>query len=251
MGLSVNYRLRAPASCDSNAARRMVEDAHRFALKLKQDGRIDDVPEISDDTEDLARFACGWVMRRLPGDPDTTQGIEVKPVEGVIFPVIVGEGCEPLWLGLCRFPPWIELQGKRLPTHLGRGWSFRGACKTQYAGIQGWDHFVRCHTAVVDLLAGWRRLGVMVRMTDEGAYWPRRSLNALRRKLDEMNSVTAAVAGALRDAADDDASEPDGVQSPIFRHAHFERLEADGVARHGAKIKRVLKTIRDMGRPMS
>lgn len=251
MGLSVNYRLRALASCDSNAARRLVECTRRSALNAKRDARVDDVHEMSDDPEDLARFACGWLMRPMPGDPDTTQGIEVKPEEGAIFPVIVGKGCEPLWLGLCRFPPWIEHQGARLRTSLGNGWSFRGACKTQYASLQGWDHFVRCHTAVVDLLAGWRRLGVMVRMTDEGAYWPRRSLNALRRKLDEMNSVTAAVAGALRDAADDDASEPGGVESPIFRHAHFERLEADGVARHGAKIKRVLKTIQDMGRPMS
>ena len=81
---------------------------------------------------------------------------------------------------------------------------------------------------MIDLLAGARRLGLSVEIHDEGDYWPSRDLKALRQNLDEMNGVVAAAAGALKDAAGDDS-----IQSPMFAHPHFERLEAEGVRRFG------------------
>lgn len=76
-----------------------------------------------------------------------------------------------------------------------------------------------------------------MKISDEGDYWPRRSERKLRRELDLMNGAIAGIAGALKDAAGDDGGPP--VQSPIFAHPQFERLEANGVERHGAKIAAV------------
>jgi hypothetical protein len=68
------------------------------------------------------------------------------------------------------------------------------------------------------------------RISDEGDYWPGRSLKKLRRNLDEMNGLVAAAAGALKDGCETVAGE-NPVQSPIFAHRQFEHLEAEGAAR--------------------
>ena len=147
----------------------------------------------------------------------------------------MGEDCEPLWLGLCRYPKTVLLESRRYRTDLS-GWRVHGFSKTQYASLHGWEHFRRCHTAVVDLLAGMRRLGLQIEINDEGGFWPGRSFAALRRNLDEMNGLVAAAAGALKDS-DEAANGQSRVQSPIFAHRHFERLEAEGASRIGSKLK--------------
>ena len=68
------------------------------------------------------------------------------------------------------------------------GWRLAGFSKTQYASLHGWEHFQRCHCAVVTLLAASRVPGLLVKISDEGDYWPRRSLTRLRQNLDQMNS---------------------------------------------------------------
>jgi hypothetical protein len=157
----------------------------------------------------------------------------------LLFPVEVGADCEPLWLGLCRYPLTVQVAGELRRTGL-RGWLLKGFCKTQYAGLHGWEHFRRCHTAVIDLLAGARRLGLAIVIKDEGDYWPGHDLAALRRNLDEMNGAIAAAAGVLKDCAEESEGPP--VQSPILAHPHFERLEAEGAARgYASRLRRVLK----------
>jgi hypothetical protein len=118
--------------------------------------------------------------------------------------------------------------GRRYRTGL-RGWRFHGFSKTQYASLHGWEHFRRCHTAVIDLLAELRQLGVSVKISDEGDYWPRRNEAALRQNLGELNAAVASAAGALKDWGEKQGGPP--VQSPIFAHPQFERLEAEGEAR--------------------
>ena len=79
-----------------------------------------------------------------------------------------------------------------------------------------------------------------VEITDEGDYWPGRDLAALRRNLDEMNGVVAAAAGALKDWGEERGGAP--VESPIFSHPHFERLEAAGAARgHASRLRKLLR----------
>jgi len=86
-------------------------------------------------------------------------------------------------------------------------------------------------------LAAGRSPELRVKISDEGDFWPRRSLTKLRQNLDQMNGLVAA-AGALKDA--DEASGRTGpVQSPIFAHRQFERLEAAGAARVAPALKKL------------
>lgn len=50
-----------------------------------------------------------------------------------------------------------------------------------------------------------------------------------------MNGLVAAFAGALKDGDDGKGV---NVESPIFAHQEFERLEAEGEARAGAAIRK-------------
>ena len=176
-------------------------------------------------------------IRPAPAEAGFASGIEIRAEEGFLFPVAVGEDCEPLWLGLCRYPKTVLLESRRYRTDLS-GWRCQGCSKTQYASLHGWEHFRRCHTAVVDLVAGMRRLGLDIEINDEGDFWPGRSLVALRRNLDEMNGIVAAAAGALKDF-DETKDGQSRVQAPIFAHKHFERLEAEGAARVGPALKKL------------
>lgn len=96
--------------------------------------------------------------------------------------------------------------------------------------------------AAIDLLGMARSLGLRVKIDDEGGYWPGRRSGELRRRLDRMNGAVAALAGALMDAND----EPSGaaVESPIFGHPEFERIEAGGAARDGASVAAAVKLLR-------
>ena len=232
MGLTVHYQLSA-LQLDTAAARRVVKEGHALALCRQRAGEVRRVNAVR---EDVARHphARQWVTYAIPGSENTFSGIEVLPVEGFLFTVDVGADCEPLTLGLCRYPETVTHLGARVPTKMGGGWRYAGFSKTQYASLHGWEHFLRCHRAVVESLAEWRTLGVRVKINDEGEYWPRRSVSALRRNVDDMNGLVAAMAGTLKDA---DGGEGAGIESPIFAHKDFERLEAEGAAKVSGKLE--------------
>lgn len=239
MGLSLHHQVQV-ADCDRTKAGELVLSLHRHAEEFVRTKGIDDVLSISSDAEDLDRFALRWICLPDPDDPDTTHGVEVRAIEGWIFPVILGEGCEPLWLGLCRYPATVRHDGCDLPTECSDGWCFQSACKTQYASQQGWEHFRRCHTSAILLISQWTSLGAKLRIVDEGDWWPERSDAILRGKLDEMNGIVAAFAGAMKDAADGGGPK---VEAAIFEHPQFERLEAEGIARQADKIAAAQKIV--------
>ncbi|MBM3833120.1 MAG: hypothetical protein FJ403_07580 [Verrucomicrobia bacterium] len=197
----------------------------KLALKFKRKRRFDAVGSLGFAPGER-RLAMEWRMHRVAGQLNAFTGEEIRPVAGHLFRVLVGRDCEPLLLGLC---------------HYGRGgWRLKSFCKTQYAGLHGWEHFRRCHTAVIDLLAAAKSPGLMVKITDESDYWPGRDLNALRRNLDEMNAAVAAAAGVLKDVAETGDGVP--VQGPILAHSQFERIEAEGEARgYASRLRNVLK----------
>ncbi len=227
MGLTIHYHLKlagADEHADDRQAWRAAEELRRLAFKFKRRGRIDAVSALGFEPS-VRRKASEWRTRAVRGQPNAFTEVEIRPVAGHLFQVDVGLECEPLLLGLCRYE-----RG---------GWRLRSFCKTQYASLRGWEHFRRCHTAVIDLLTGARQQGLTVRISDEGEYWPGRRLEALRRNVDEMNAVVAGAAGALKDWGEERGGPP--VQSPIFAHPQFERLEAEGVARgHVSRLRRVL-----------
>ena len=240
MGLTVHFKFLAPPDTDAVRAHELVRALRRRAQDFKRRGRVDDVRPIGGDPKSL-RWALQYREVPHPTKAGCESGIEIPAEAGFIFPVIVGKGCEPLWLGLCRYPKTVVMGGRRYRTNRP-GWRFAGFSKTQYASLHGWEHFLRCHTAVVDLLSGAQQPGLAVTITDEGDYWPRRSLTALHAELDQMNAVVAAAAGALKDCYE---SHPDGhpVQSPIFAHQHFEQLEAEGSSRVAPVLEKLRAAI--------
>jgi len=160
----------------------------------------------------------------------------------------VGEGCEPLALGLCRYPAEVKnpFGAGRLETGKGEGWTFSSTCKTHYGSLHGWEHFRRCHLAVIDLALAGEELGMEIRITDEGDYWPGLDEEALKAAIDRLNGITAAFAGGLKDALDDEIEGENGplsaVRAAIFEHPGFERLEAEAQA--GGDAEKIAEAIR-------
>lgn len=234
MGLTIHYQLKfrsADADMEDTQARWLVEEARSLAKKFKRQGRVETVgPLLHDYT--ACKLAEHYLHYRHPEYGE--QWTEVLPREAWMFVVDPGEDCEPLRLGLARYRRTVRHLGADRRTKLDRGWGLSGFTKTQYASLHGWEHFLRCHRAVIDLLSALRPLGFRVRIADEGEYWPRRSTTALRRNVGQMNGIVAAAAGALKDAYGGDGA---GIQSPIFAHQDFERLEAEGANQAGERLK--------------
>ena len=230
MGLTVHFKLAALAGCNAAQAKRLVESMRRVAGRYYIEGLADRVHPITSDPKTLRRFGCDWLLLPVPGENNTSTGVEARPTAGFLFRVDVGADCEPLWLGLCQYPLTVRFQGRELRTKKSAGWRLAGFSKTQYASLHGWEHFQRCHCTVVNLLAASRTPELRVKISDEGDYWPRRSLTRLRQNLDHMNGLVAAAAGALKDHYEGAEGE-NRVQSPVFAHPQFERLEAEGAMR--------------------
>jgi hypothetical protein len=226
--------------------RAIVTRWHALAERFAGEGRVDRVYELSNETADLNQFATAWLSVPVPGDPDTCTGVAVEPAEGWIFLVQLRKGCEPLVLGLCRYPATVKAPGGDAWLSSGKddGWHFLASCKTQYASMGGWEPFRRCHVAAVDLALAGQALGVDVRMEDEGGYWPGRNEVALRAAVERMNRLVAGFAGALKDAEDDSGKAP-SVVSPIFEHPAFERLEAEAQeGRDARKLSDALRAVK-------
>ena len=236
MGLTVHFKLSVPADLTEAEAKQIVGSLHRKAVRLQVEGWVDRVHPITLDPKILRKYATHWRFMKEPGNPRREHQIEVWPAMGFMFCVSVGNDCEPLWLGLCRYPETVRYDGRNVPTKAGPGWRHAGFSKTQFASVHGWEHFARCHCAVVHLLAACASPHLGVKISDEGEYWPRRSLKRLRENLDQMNGIMAGAAGALKDAFPG-ANGENAVQSPIFAHPQFEQLEAAGEARLGRKLQ--------------
>jgi hypothetical protein len=150
--------------------------------------------------------------------------LDIPPLRGYCYVIDPGAECEPAVFGLCRYPSTITLEdGTRLRTRLS-GWRLHTCCKTQYADIRGWDHFLACHRLVISAALVWKRLGCQVKITDEGHYGPGRRVKTLRENLATYYRLIAGLGGAFKDATADTECT---VEAPIFDHTHFERLEAE------------------------
>ena len=102
MGLTLHYKLRAPAVTGEESARALVAKMRAAALAAQEAGWIEAVGAISSSAVQLA-WLSEWVMVPVPDEPHTTRGIEVPAQEGFVFDVTLGVDCEPLRLGLCDY----------------------------------------------------------------------------------------------------------------------------------------------------
>jgi hypothetical protein len=229
MGLTIYYKLSVAENLSSAMVRELVSRTGLYAKKI---GCADvskplypfQVPVFSELFVRATKSCFGGVPARA----------------GWLIEAWPGEGCESAHFGLCQYPrqaPYKLLDGQTgwVPTGYRRGWLFKGSCKTQYASEHGWEHFLRCHKMILSLLNFWRQMGMHVEVNDEGDYWETGSEKKLRDTLQGYNGLIAALAGAFKDAGD--ASGKGGsVESPIFAHRDFERLEAQGWQEFGKRL---------------
>lgn len=221
MGLTIHYTISARRALAEHEVRRLVATASHAVNALVQKrghGSVTRMGEINPD-----EFSFWAPLERVIGGRNLS--IDVPPLRGYGFVLDPGEECEDAVFGLCKYPSTFDLgDGTRIRTRLDR-WQLLSCCKTQYADIVGWKHFLTCHELVVSAALVWKRLGLDVKIIDEGSYWPGRSITRLRANLTDYNHLIAGLGGALKDAADTENG--DSVESPIFAHPRFERLEAE------------------------
>src|ERR1035437_6357549 len=104
MGLTVHFKLVAPAGVTEAKANQLVESMRRVALRFYCEGLVDHVRPITSDTKTLAQFDRDWLILPVPGGDNACPDAEGLPLRAFIFCVEVGEDGEPLWLGLRRYP---------------------------------------------------------------------------------------------------------------------------------------------------
>lgn len=189
MGITIHYAFRSMTRSITEA-RHLIDQLHERAKELP----FQHVGEIAEFVGDDCDFE-----RRPDDDPNRWLLIqardmvmrpphwyEVKPKVLIAFIVSVGDGCEPMNVGLARYPSTLtDHSGRTFRTGM-TGWRWHSFCKTEYASRGnhgGVENFVRCHKAVVDLLDHASSLGLLASLTDEADYWERRSLEALARQV--------------------------------------------------------------------
>lgn len=229
MGLAINYKLWAPESLPVRTLRGWLEQTRAFALKLgcKEVGPVEKVgPDFI------------WGRRSLTGPgpwgPETPL-CEVKPRRGYVVEIWPGDGCESAHFGLCQYPRQVRIYGDLYRPAFAIGWTFRSSCKTQYAHEHGWEHFLRCHQTIISLLEFMQGLGIGMAVDDEGQYWQTRSEAKLRAMINCYDGFMAAVAGMVKDVADETGTGL-AVEAPIFARKDFEKLEAEGCQKLGRQL---------------
>jgi hypothetical protein len=217
MGLTIHYTISGRARLKLPRVQRIVSALRKKAVALGFE-RVTRLIRVGPDFP----FAY-W---RPPGAKRSCD--LVPPSEGWVFHATPGDGSESAMMGLCRF------EGRE-------GWWLESFCKTQYASRHGWEHFLKCHCAVIQLIEEAKRFGLNVEVEDEGGLWETGSVDGLRKTLDEYNGWIAALAGALKDAGASDARK---IEAPIFDHPQFEHLEARGLAEHGEKVGQSVEIVK-------
>lgn len=182
MGLTIHYELRTP-SRSRRTAKQLVHELQGKATELpfKLVGGVieadnDAIIGIGRDDPRRWLFTQSTRFVRRGG-----MSYPVLPEHLIAFSTCPGDGCEEANFGLAVYPATIEVGGKHIRTSLS-GWSWSSFCKTQYAAapeVGGVENFLRCHSAIVDLLDCAGSLGFLGEVLDEGEYWEKRDRLAL------------------------------------------------------------------------
>jgi hypothetical protein len=234
MGLTIHYTLSLREDVSPAAVRELVRRTGHFARKIGCAEVGEPLRAEADKIETCMSFPIS-----KPGKDGVRYFSQTNATRGWFLMVWPGEGCETASFGLCQHPRRARVDRRDILTGFKGGWRFQGACKTQYAGEHGWEHFLKCHRMVVSLLDFWRGLGVRVKVSDDGEFWETRSVEKLRYWFDCYNGLMAVVGGASKDASDDGLS----VESPIFDYQNFERLEHEGWQEFGAQVEHLRKML--------
>ncbi len=233
MGLTIHYKLSVKENISSAAARELVERAARHAQEIGC-AEVGELIQVEPDFPFTALF-----VTKATGNESEASFADVPAQDGWLVSADPGAGCESVLLALCQYPREIPFRGEMLLTGYAGGWLFQGHCKTQYAAEHGWEHFLRCHKAVVNLLEFCLQIGLTVEVTDESGYWESRSEEKLRATLEKYDGLVAAVAGVLKDGGQ-------SIESPIFERKDFEHLEAKGQHAFKAQLSQLARVQGDL-----
>src|SRR5205823_1261442 len=118
MGLTIHFKLAAPPDTDRAGAKDIIRQLRQRALRYASAGRADTVLALEDGARVL-RWGRTWRFFPSQRRPDSSDVVELVPLEGFGLAVQPGAGCEPLWLGLCRYPLTMWAGGRRRRTGLG------------------------------------------------------------------------------------------------------------------------------------
>jgi hypothetical protein len=217
MGLTIQYKISTQRRLTLTAVRELVAQLRERAVKIGF-AEVGKLMAVGPD------FPGAW---HTPPDAKTAADV-LAPLEGWLFYADPGEDSESVQMGLCRY--------KNVS-----GWRLQGFCKTQYAAKHGWEHFLKCHRGVVELLWAAEDLKLRVHVHDEGELFETGSHARLRRKLEKYDRCLAAFGGALKDAGE---SAGVTVQSAIHSHPDFEHLEAAGMAEFGAQVHSAMQLVK-------
>ena len=175
---TIHYRLRCEAT-DPQQVRELVSRLHQHARPLAFNS-VEDVCELEGEACDYRhdeQSPHNWLLiqsRRHVTDPlEPARHFGVIPVHVIAFSTYPGPGCEAANFGLCRYPEFIETNGRRIETHLS-AWHWGSFCKTHCAGNPehgGRKNYRRCHLAIVELLHRAQRLGMLETVHDEAGLW--------------------------------------------------------------------------------
>lgn len=229
MGITIHYRLRCLKEQQPDNIKALVCAAQRRSAALVRRRALAEIGPVTD--VHCARVLGHVTVFEKSGHDVICHTVEAE--QGWIFRVIPGADCESAFFGLCRYPARISVHGRWVSTGC-IGWQWFSSCKTQFAHMHGPEHFIRCHRAVIDLVSIWHRLGCETKIEDEGNYWPNRNEADALRAAGFLECAIAGLAGAAKDATDEDAGK---VRSPIFAHPKFEHIEAKGAAQLGDKLQ--------------
>lgn len=247
MGLTIHYALHADTRSDHDA-RRAVQQLQQAAMDLPfvEVGAVIELTGDSLCVENAEDDQLRWLLvQASPWIRIGTGCSRVRPNHLIAFTAWPGPGCEVANIGLCRYPPTIESDGKTIATGID-GWYWKSFCKTQYASDPkdgGIRNFLRCHLTVIKLLDRARELNVLAEVKDEGGFWERRDVAMLAEAVGQWNQHVAAVVGRYKDWFHG------AITAPITEYPDFEHLEADGqkantkVPRTGDRIR--LLSMRD------
>jgi hypothetical protein len=256
MGLSIGYQMKVKT--DAEEARRLMGALRARAAGVSFD-RVTEVREY-DPPDGRYAFAEGREGDRWekPGCRYLTRNredgleelVRVRPLHTLWF---AGQtkGAETADFGLAShpavvvhredvvtYPPGCSESRQigagavvEFPTRLKGWYSWSTACKTQYAARAdrgGVENFLRAHLAIIAVVDECRRLGMTVKVSDDGGYWRHRNVERLVRELAKWDELVAGFVGQLGDALGDRVGI---LVAPIKERSDFEHLEARGVER--------------------
>jgi hypothetical protein len=227
MGLTIHYELHSATRSEATA-RNLVTRLRSRALDLPFKA-VGEVIELSGDEADFNNCRPDnphrWLIIQAQKYAEVgNHHYDVPPQRLIAFSTLPAEGSEPANFGLAVYPSSIQFQGRTIRTQL-KNWFWGSFCKTQYASnpeCGGVENFLRAHLAVISLLDHAQTLGVLQSVSDEGAYWENRNIEALAKEVGDWNAMIAGWAGRLKDAFGEAAV------SHITSFPNFEHLEARG-----------------------